>query len=140
MSIKVKGPNGKVFDAKYCIVTICGSSRFVDIIAAVAWLLETKEQVMTMSIHFLPAWYTDVEHHYAEDQGIADDMDALHIQKVGMSDAIFVVDWGGYIGDSTALEISFAEEHGIEVRYLSREPEYEEVLRRLRGTRCKTTE
>ena len=39
-----------------------------------------------------------------------------------MSDEIFVLDVGGYIGDSTRSEIAFAKSIGVPVRYLSKEP------------------
>ncbi len=35
-----------------------------------------------------------------------------------MADGIFVINVGGYIGDSTRYEIAYAMEHGKEVRYL----------------------
>jgi hypothetical protein len=48
-------------------------------------------------------------------------LDALHKDKIAMSDEILVLDVGGYIGDSTRSEIAFAQAHGIPVRYLSQE-------------------
>jgi hypothetical protein len=35
-----------------------------------------------------------------------------------MADEIFVINVGGYIGDSTRSEINYAIEHGKRVRYL----------------------
>ncbi len=34
-----------------------------------------------------------------------------------MADEIFVINVGGYIGDSTRSEIEYAKEHGKAVRY-----------------------
>lgn len=45
-------------------------------------------------------------------------MDDMHKRKIDMSDEIFVINVGGYIGDSTRSEIEYATEHGKKVRYL----------------------
>lgn len=36
------------------IVTLCGSSRFVGIMAVCAWLIERDEGAITMGLHLLP--------------------------------------------------------------------------------------
>lgn len=46
-------------------------------------------------------------------------LDAMHKEKIKLSDAILVVNVGGYIGDSTRNEIEFAEDLGKEVIYYS---------------------
>lgn len=40
------------------VITICGSSRFVDVMAVCAWLLERDERAITLGLHLLPRWYT----------------------------------------------------------------------------------
>ena len=45
-------------------------------------------------------------------------LDDMHKRKIGMADEIFVINVGGYIGDSTRSEIDYAIEHGKMVRYL----------------------
>jgi len=35
------------------IITLCGSSRFVDVMAVVGWLLERDEGAITMGLHLL---------------------------------------------------------------------------------------
>ena len=42
-------------------------------------------------------------------------LDKLHRAKIDISDAIYVVNIGGYIGDSTRSEIEYAKKHGKEV-------------------------
>lgn len=100
------------------VITMCGSSRFVDIMAVTAWLLERDEQVITMGLHLLPAWYTDVEGHLAEHEGCAEEMDELHLRKIDLSDEIYVINYLGYIGDSTRREIAYAKEHNKKIRWL----------------------
>ncbi len=45
-------------------------------------------------------------------------LDDMHKRKIDMSDEIFVINVGGYIGASTRSEIDYAIEHGKKVRYL----------------------
>jgi hypothetical protein len=45
----------------------------------------------------------------------------VHFQKIRMADEVYIVDPGGYIGESTRREIAYAESLGKQVRYLSRE-------------------
>jgi hypothetical protein len=46
---------------------------------------------------------------------------AVHFQKIRMADEVYIVDPGGYVGESTRREIAYAESLGKPVRYLSRE-------------------
>ena len=61
-----------------------------------------------MGLHLLPGWYTKAAHHLAEEEGVHEKMDALHLQKINMSDEIFVVNVGHYIGESTTREVEHA--------------------------------
>ena len=107
------------------VITICGSSRFIDIMAVCAWYLERDEKAITMGLNMLPHWYSrDLPgHHLAEKEDVADQMDELHLRKIDISDAIFVVDAdGGYIGESTSKEIAYAVQHEKLIRYFSTDP------------------
>lgn len=42
----------------------------------------------------------------------------MHFEKIKMSDAIFVVNVGGYIGESVREEIACARRNGIKAMYL----------------------
>ena len=104
------------------IVCLCGSSRFVDIMAVVGWLLEKEEGKIAMGLHLLPRWYPDVpDHHLAEAEGVAEQMDELHLRKIDLADEIYVINWDGYIGESTAKEIAYALVTGKPIRYLLNE-------------------
>ena len=46
-------------------------------------------------------------------------LDALHREKITMSDSIFVINVDGYTGKSTKAEIEFAEKHGKRIYWLS---------------------
>ena len=45
-------------------------------------------------------------------------LDDMHKRKIDMADEIFVINVGGYIGDSTKSEIAYAHSTGKAVRYL----------------------
>ena len=45
-------------------------------------------------------------------------LDDMHKRKIDMADEIFVINVGGYIGDSTRSEIEYARKMGKKVNYL----------------------
>ena len=107
------------------IITLCGSSRFVDIMAVCAWLLERDEQVIAMGLHLLPYWYAtkeEIPDHLAEHEGVAHEMDILHFRKIDISDTIFVVNQDDYIGESTLKEIKYAQANRKNIRWYSCDP------------------
>lgn len=105
------------------IVVLCGSSRFIQIMAVCGWLIERDERAIAMGLHLLPTWYPDCPpDHLAEHEGVADAMDALHLRKIDLADEIFVIDVGGYIGSSTRNEIAHARRLGKPVRFLMSDP------------------
>lgn len=106
------------------VIVLCGSSRFVDLMAVVAWILERDEKAVTMGLHLLPWWYGQEgppDDHLAEHEGVAKEMDELHLRKIHLCDEIFVVNAEGYIGDSTRKEIDYAVGMGKLVRLLTTE-------------------
>ena len=106
------------------IVVLCGSSRFCDVMAVCAWLIERDEQAISMGLHLLPQWYSKefIPHHLAEHEGVAEQMDELHLRKIDMADEIFVVNYEDYIGESTTREIEYAQKHKKKIRWFSHDP------------------
>jgi hypothetical protein len=45
-------------------------------------------------------------------------LNKIHLQKIDISDAIFVINYRGHIGGSTKREIQYAQEHGKQIYYL----------------------
>ena len=109
------------WEYKARIVVICGSSKYTDIMVVTAWYLEKYEAKIAMSLRLLPVWYTNIPDHLAEHEGIADQMDALHLRKINIADEVFVVDFDDYIGESTYREIKYAEKLGKPIRYFSKD-------------------
>ena len=51
-------------------------------------------------------------------EGTKEMLDDMHKRKIDMADEIFVVNVGGYIGNSTRSEIEYAQSKGLPIRYL----------------------
>lgn len=101
------------------IITICGSSKFKKEILDSA-------RVLTLDNHIVLAPF--VFHHTDEEELTAEAkirLDNLHKQKINMSDAIFVVNVDGYIGESTYSEIDWAHRMNKEIYFLIDPPKPE---------------
>lgn len=98
---------------KYKVITLCGSTRFKDqFIEAQKNLTLQGNIVITVGLF---GHSGDSEALNEETKAMLDD---IHKRKIDMSDEIFVINVGGYIGSSTKSEIEYAIAHGKEVRYL----------------------
>jgi len=106
------------------IVTICGSSRFVEIMAVCAWLLERDEGAIALSLHLLPGWYSieRIPDHLAEHENCADHMNELHLRKIDISHEIFVVNYNSYLGKDSAREVLYARDNSKNIRWFSHDP------------------
>ena len=90
------------------VVTICGSMKFKDKMMEVARDLEIKNKYVVIQ-----CVYSNDKFNEEEQVLLAD----LHYKKIDISDAIYVVNIGGYIGNSVKNEIKYALDHGKEVIY-----------------------
>lgn len=100
---------------KYKVITLCGSTRFKDqFIEAQKNLTLQGNIVITVGLF---GHSGDFEALNEETKAMLDD---IHKRKIDMSDEIFVINVGGYIGSSTKSEIEYAIAHGKEVRYLEK--------------------
>lgn len=59
----------------------------------------------------------------AEQQRVKTELDQLHLRKIELADEILVLNVNGYIGASTAAEISHARSLGKPIRWLETPPE-----------------
>lgn len=105
---------------KYKVITLCGSTRFKNQFMEVQKQL-TLEGNIVISVGLFghsgdsEVWENMDEGTLAATKAMLDDM---HKAKIDMADEIFVINVGGYIGDSTRSEIEYAQAHGKFVRYL----------------------
>ncbi len=47
-------------------------------------------------------------------------LDDMHKRNIDMADSIYVINVGGYIGESTQSEIEYAQNHGKKISYLEK--------------------
>lgn len=93
------------------VITICGSMRFAKEIIKIATELETKNKYCVLQ----PVYnFDDIPISDRELQNIV----KAHYKKIDISDAVFVVNVGGYIGKSVAEEIAYAKNLNKEILYL----------------------
>ena len=90
------------------IITICGSLKFMAEVQTIAERLELEGNCV-LSI----TYPTKDREDYTEEE--LEILGKLHKQKITMSDAIYVVNINGYLGESTKSEISYARSIGKEV-------------------------
>ena len=107
---------------KYPVITLCGSTRFKD-----EFMMMQKELTLEGNIVISVGLFGhagDGEVWENMDEGTLtrtkEMLDDMHKRKIDMADEIFVINKGGYIGDSTRSEIEYAIQHGKKVRYLER--------------------
>ena len=115
---------GQSSDSRPKVIVICGSTRFIDLMAVCAWILERDEKAITMGLHLLPWWYGEdgpPNDHLAEHEGVDREMDQLHLYKIDLCDEIFVINAENYIGDSTRAEINYAVSKKKLIRLLTTE-------------------
>lgn len=100
------------------IVCFCGSTRFAEYFMVKRWELE-KQGIITFGINILPNnYFAEGNSHGAEQEGVKEILDELHKRKIDLSDEVFVLNVGGYIGTSTRGEINYAESIGKPIKYL----------------------
>lgn len=104
----------------YTVITLCGSTRFKDEFMEAQKRL-TLEGNIVISVGLFghsgdnEVWENMDEGTLTKTKEMLDDM---HKRKIDMADEIFVINVGGYIGDSTRSEIEYAQNTGKTVRYL----------------------
>ena len=94
------------------IITICGSIKFKSEMIEDAEKLEFQENAV-----ITPIYPTNSNKDAYTDEQV-DILDKMHKEKIKISDAIYVVNVGGYIGTSTKSEIEYAKSLGKEILYL----------------------
>ena len=93
------------------VVTLCGSVRFWDKIQEMYEKLELENEYAVIGItpHVMNRDFTEHEE---------DLLDEMHRIKIDLSDAIYVINVGGYIRKSTKEEIEKKKKKGKEIIYL----------------------
>ena len=97
---------------KYNIITLCGSIKFKN-----EFMKIQEKLTLEGNIVFTPNFFNNIKK-----EEISLDtkkmLDEMHKQKIEMSDEIYVINCGGYIGESTKSEIEYAKTKGKKIYYL----------------------
>ena len=97
---------------KYKIITLCGSTKFKeDFMKQNERLTLAGNVVISVGVFA----HADGKQISKSDKIL---LDSIHKQKIEMSDEIFVINKGGYIGESTRNEILYAMHCKKPIRYM----------------------
>lgn len=97
----------------YKIITLCGSTRF-----KVQYLEAQKRLTLEGNIVISVGLFGHSGDDEVWTEGTKAMLDDMHKRKIDLADEIFVVNVGGYIGESTRSEIAYAKSQGKDVKYL----------------------
>ena len=104
----------------YKVITLCGSTRFKEAFIDAQKRL-TLEGNIVISVGLFghsgdnEVWENMDEGTLTKTKEMLDDM---HKRKIDMADEIYVINVGGYIGESTKSEIEYARKTGKRICYL----------------------
>ena len=93
-------------------VTICGSMRFSQEMKTIAFMLESR-----YGLNVLQCTYNEQGAEITP--SMLENLEQAHYVKISLSDWIYVVDIGYYIGDAVRKEIAYAEKCGKKVVFHS---------------------
>ena len=95
------------------VITLCGSTRFKD-----EFLEAQKRLTLEGNVVISVGLFGHSGDNEVWTEGVKDMLDRQHLAKIDLADEIFVVNVGGYIGDSTRREIAYAEFKGKTIKYM----------------------
>ena len=98
---------------KYKVITLCGSTKFKD-----EYMKAQKDLTLQGNIVTSVGLFGHSGDDEVWTEGTKEMLDNMHKRKIDMADEIFVINVGGYIGESTKSEIEYAIRNGKRVNYL----------------------
>lgn len=98
---------------KYPVITLCGSTRFKE-----QFLEAQKRLTLEGNIVISVGLFGHSGDEEVWTPGTKEMLDNMHKRNIDMADAIYVINPGGYIGESTRSEIEHAKANGKKVLYL----------------------
>lgn len=99
------------------IVCLCGSTRFSQTFHE-ANLRETLAGKIVLSIGCDFKSDTDLLLAGTLTNTDKERLDQLHLRKIDLSNEVLILNVGGYIGDSTMRELTYAKAQGKRIRFL----------------------
>lgn len=98
---------------EFNIITLCGSTKFKK-----EYIKCEKELTLKGNIVLTVGLFGHSGNGEVWMDNKKELMDRMHLRKIDMSDEIFVINKGGYIGESTYKEIEYATKKGKKITYL----------------------
>ena len=98
---------------KYKVITLCGSTKFKE-----QFLEAQKRLTLAGNIVISVGLFGHSGDDEVWTEGTNAMLDDMHKRKIDMADEIFVINVGGYTGESTRSEIEYAISNGKVVKYL----------------------
>ncbi len=98
---------------KYPVITLCGSTRFKE-----QFLEAQKRLTLAGNIVISVGLFGHSGDDEVWTEGTKEMLDDIHKRKIDMADGIYVINVGGYIGQSTRSEIDYARSQGKTVEFL----------------------
>ena len=98
---------------KYKVITLCGSTKFKE-----QYLEAQKRLTLEGNIVISVGLFGHSGDDEVWTEGTKAMLDDMHKRKIDMADEIFVINVGGYLGESTRGEIQYALDRGKVVSFL----------------------
>ena len=98
---------------KYKVITLCGSTKFKE-----DFMREQKRLSLEGNIVISVGMFGHSGDSEVWNEGVKEMLDDMHKRKIDMADEIFVINKGGYIGESTKSEIEYAIKNNKKVSYM----------------------
>ena len=98
---------------KYPVITLCGSTRFKE-----QFLEAQKHLTLEGNIVISVGLFGHSGDNEVWTEGTKQMLDDMHKRKIDLADSIYVINVGGYIGESTRSEIEYARKNGKRIEYL----------------------
>ena len=97
---------------RYNVITLCGSVKFKEEFERIK-----EELTLAGNIVLTPNFFRSIKKEEINNE-TKKMLDKMHKQKIDMSDEIYVINAGGYIGESTKSEIEYAKTKNKKISYL----------------------
>ena len=95
------------------VITLCGSTRFKD-----EFMEAQKRLTLEGNIVISVGMFGHSGDNEVWTEGTKEMLDDMHKRKIDMADEIYVINVGGYVGESTRSEIEYAKKTGKGIGYL----------------------
>ena len=98
---------------KYPVITLCGSTHFKE-----QFFEAQKRLTLAGNIVISVGLFGHSGDDEVWTEGTKEMLDDMHKRKIDMADGIYVINVGGYIGQSTRSEIDYARSQGKTIEYM----------------------